>query len=74
MKDVVPVKTEENVTLTLANITLNIKGGSIAVYKVFGYAFRTKCGKFVELENRYHDVVMRVPIELVEDLIIDFDD
>lgn len=74
MKDVVPVKTKESVMLTLANITLTLKGGSVAVYKVFGYAFRTKCGKYVELENCYRDVVMRVPIEQVERLIVDFDD
>ena len=74
MKDVVPVKTEDDVILTLANITLTLKGGSIAVYKVFGYAFRTECEEFIELENCYHDVVMRVPIEMVESLIVDFDD
>ena len=64
--------TEDKVKIKPANITLTLKSPSIATYKLFGFATLSLDGSTLTLKTDEGDVVMVVPINRVNSLVIEF--
>lgn len=64
--------TADKVKIKPADIVLTLKSPSIAIYKLFGFATVSPDGSTLTLKIDDGDVVMTVPTDRVNSLVIEF--